>query len=288
MFEFWKGKIGLGFIFALALNILVWIRIYELNRSLPDQIRFLNVGQGDASLVSLSDHKNFLIDAGPNEAVLRGLDKALAGRSRRIDFALITHPHLDHFGGLLSILSRYRVGAILYSGREAENNALEWQTLKKEVQRQNIPLVVIAAGDRIRLGKERRMEILSPDLELWKSADLNETSLISRLRLPQGSILFTGDAGDVAEKKLIGKNIRADVLKVGHHGSKYSSGSEFLKQVGALVSVVSVGAYNIYGHPAPATLNKIQEVRSALFRTDESGNVRADFLAGQLRIFTEK
>src|SRR3989344_3276461 len=269
-------------------DLINWLKIWQSSAVLPAEIKFLDVGQGDASLIRLTGGQSILIDGGPNSGITGQLDWAMGQSIKYIDLVAVSHPQRDHFAGILAVLESYRVGAFLYSGREPTENDLEWQELKNKLEAGSVPKIVLGGGDFIKIG-DSRLEIFSPGPELWQSGELNDTSLVMRLVTPSARALFVGDAGDASEKFLAGLgDISAEILKVGHHGSKYSSSPDFLALVKPLVSIISVGAQNNYGHPSPLTLDRLRNQSSAVFRTDSNGTVNINLGEGKLRVFTEK
>jgi len=229
-----------------------------------------------------------MTDAGPTDAVLAGLEKALPGK-RYIDLALITHPQLDHFNGYNFILDHYDVGAFLYNGRD-DTGVAEWTDLKSKIAAKHIPLITLGAGDSVHYG-ENEVDILSPDPEFGESAELNDTGLVEMIITTDFRALFTADIGFNIEDWLVAhvKDLRADILKVPHHGSKYASGDAFLRAVDPEVAVIEVGAKNTYGQPGAATLGRLaSSTHAEVFRTDENGNVEVYEEDGALKIKREK
>jgi competence protein ComEC len=234
------------------------------------------------------DGMTMMTDAGPTDAVIQSLGKALPG-AKYIDLALITHPQLDHFNGYNFILDHYGIGAFLYNGRD-DPGVAEWGALKQKIAEKHIPLITLAAGDRVRYGAAE-VDILSPDAEFAQSAELNDTGLVERVRTPDLRALFTADIGFNIEEWLIAhvEDLRADILKVPHHGSKYASGESFLRAVDPEIAVIEVGAKNTYGQPGAATLARLaSSTRAAVFRTDQNGTVEISADGGRLKIEREK
>lgn len=279
----WLVIIGAG-----ALDILVWHTILFQLISPAKGIYFLDVGQGDAILVVSPENIKILTDAGFNSRVRQNLEKILSPASRYLDLAVISHPQLDHFGGFRELLRSYEFGAFLWNGREAEGEAAaEWQELKTEIQKRGIPLIAVGGGDKIKIG-EWQGKIISPDAELVRSGELNDTALVEFWQTPTFNFLLTGDIGAEVEKYLLPKQRqKVDILKVAHHGSKYSSTAEFLNLIQPRLAVISVGRSNRYGHPAPETLKRLRERGATIFRTDENGTVSIIAENNKLRVFLE-
>jgi len=264
----------------LAANLFLWSRIFA---PAPEfEINFLNVGQGDSSLLMLQSAA-ILIDAGPaTDAALRELDLRL--KRRTIDLAVITHPELDHFGGFLDLLERYRIGAIVWNGRDSESELFE--EFRERSKALGIPWIVVRAGDRIRYGSSTA-DVLWPRMAAFSNSSANETGIVLRFSLSGVQMLFMADTGEDTEQKLAPLLERVDVLKVGHHGSRFSSSADFLNAIDPLVALIGVGK-NSYGHPTPEVLHRLSNVGAKIFRTDRDGTVRVNIENGSLKIFVSK
>jgi competence protein ComEC len=259
------------FFFIIVLMILRFA-ISKQERRL--EIDFLDVGQGDAILIKTPADQDILIDGGPDEVILQRLGREMGWFDRKIDLLLLTHPHADHVTGLIEVLRRYQVDKIIYTGViDTTPNFLAWlDTIKKE----KIDLLLANHYQKINLGEDLYLEILYPftDFSGKYFDNLNNSSIVARLVYGQERILFMGDAESEVEKILLEKyDMRAQVLKVGHHGSKTTSW-EFLKAVKPEISIISVGKDNQFGHPAPIILQEIEKLGSKLFRTDLDGTIR--------------
>jgi competence protein ComEC len=165
-----------------------------------------------------------------------------------------------------------------------------WPALVEKIQANRIAMLTLARGDRIASGSSS-IKILSPDRSLAESAELNDTGIVALTFTPELRTLFTADIGSNIEQYLLaqGDDLRADVLKIPHHGSKYSSSAEFLRAVNPRVAVIEVGTQNTYGHPAPQTLARLaSSTRAEMFRTDQNGTVAVFTEDGKLKIESEK
>jgi competence protein ComEC len=248
----------------------------------PDAvIDFLDVGQGDAALVSVG-HAQMLIDGGPDATVLAKLGNVMPFTDRTIEAVVLTHPHADHFVGLLSVLERYRVDTVMLGGDV--NDTPEYRAFEDAVRRSGAKVARVVAGDNVALGDGAAFDVLWPprhdDLAL-DDRDPNSWSVVLRMRVGESAALLMGDAPDEIEARLVasGTELSADVLKVGHHGSRHSSSAPFLRAVAAEEAVVSVGKNN-YGHPAWAALKRLESAGSRVWRTDRDGDVRVIFNKG--------
>ncbi len=279
-------------IFAVLgfLLVLVAILNFTLYKSFDKnlEVYFLNVGQGDAELIFQGGH-TILIDGGPNASVISELSKALPVINRKIDVIILTHPHADHVSGLVDVLQRYEVGAVVGSG--VAYNTPEYNAFLEEVRNQKIPFILARAGETIKIGDLGKLTILHPfDLNfLGRSpTNIHDSMVVVRFDFGKESFLFTGDAESDLENNFVfkGVDVKADVLKVGHHGSKNSSPLVFLKKVSPQISVIEVGKNNIYRHPADITLRNLAAVGSEIFRTDLNGTIK--FLSDGLSLIYTK
>ncbi len=278
-----KNKVIVIFAALAILDFLVFWQIGRAGRDIGDlKIYFLNVGQGDGELVVLPGGVKVLIDGGPpNGRVLEELAKILPPGDRYIDLIMMSHPQLDHFGGLVEVLERYYVGAFLTSGRENEISA--FADLKRTLKENSVESIVLLSGDKIHY-RESQFDILSPTPTLLGSKELNDTTIVAELSSNNSRTLFTGDIGANVEEKILKAVGEADVLKIPHHGSKFSSSANFIAAVSPAVAVVEVGK-NSYGHPTKDALGRIAAVGARIFRTDLDGTVKLLIDGEGIRIF---
>ena len=273
---------------ALAVfDAVLWHTIFA-SRATEDSfaLYFLNVVQGDSQLIALPGDVQILIDGGPpNGKVLEALARVLPAHDRYIDLLVMTHPQTDHFGGLIDVMGRYEVGAFLGSGRQA--TLAGYEDLERVRNEEQIPYMVVTAGDVIRY-QDAILTVLSPDKRFLHDKEVNESSVVVRLDYGSLSALYTGDIGTPVEQAL-SKNLAVDVdiLKVPHHGSKFSSSEDFLAAVSPKVAVIGVGK-NSYGHPTPAALARLENAGAQIFRTDMNSTVKIELAEGEFRVYTEK
>ena len=279
-----KNRIIVILIVLVALDILVFWQIGVLNATNQDlRIYFLDVGQGDSELVILPGGVKILIDGGlPNGKVLSELAKILPPTDRYIDLVVLSHPQLDHFGGLIEVLKRYRVGAFIHNGRSGTAKA--FLDLEKVLQENNIRVVTLSGGEKIRYQKSV-FNILSPISKLLFTKELNDTTLVMELDSKNIKTLFTGDISQKIERRLLNGFItEIDVLKVAHHGSKYSSSANFLSAINPALAIIEVGR-NSYGHPTQETLNRLNRIGVKVYRTDEDGTIELVADGESLKVF---
>ncbi|MBI3588903.1 MAG: MBL fold metallo-hydrolase [Candidatus Liptonbacteria bacterium] len=278
---------NLSWIIVLALiglNLLTWREIVFSSQAGPAKFYFLQIGQGDSTLVELPTGAQILTDAGPTKKVVDELQKVMAGSDRYIDLVVVSHPQLDHFNGFNDVLDRYQIGAFIFNGRESE--LPEWKGLMAKVKEKKIPLVTLAEGDRIKNGGNV-IDFISPTKDFIQSAELNDTGLVELIKTEKMRMLLTADIGANVEKYLVekfGGQLAADILKVPHHGSKYSSSEEFLKAIQPKVAVIEVGQ-NKYGHPTKEALDRLEGVGAKIFRTDRNGTVTITTFGDKMEVF---
>ncbi len=285
----WLSKNKTAVFIVLGLLVadgFLWSSILKDQQSDSAELYFFNVGQGDSQLLVLPEAGGqsikVLVDGGPTGAVLDALARALPATDRRIDVVIMTHPHLDHFGGLIDVLSLYDVGVFIGSGRRADVTA--YRGLHEALIASEVPYIQVGEGDAITVG-EYRLAILSPSSQEFLGGDLNDTSLAFILSAPEFKAFFAGDIGEGVEERLVRDyDINADILKVGHHGSRFSSSRPFLAEVSPEISVIEVGK-NTYGHPAKEALDRLDEFSQNIFRTDTDGLVKIIYASGSFAAY---
>lgn len=276
-----KNKIILISIALIVLNVLVWKEIALTQKdNQKTKMYFLNVGQGDSELIILNTGAKIMIDGGaPNGQAASELDKVLGIFKRRLDLVVLTHAELDHFGGLIAVLKKHKVGAFVWNGVPGKSSAFD--DLKKGIRDAKIQEVIIKKGDRIRQG-DNDINVLWP-MNGVTVKNLNDASVILEVNTNKTKTLFTGDAGINIEQELLPELREISILKVGHHGSKYSTGEAFLKVLQPQVAIIGVGK-NSYGHPTKETLGRLKDVGATILRTDEDGTVELIINSGSISI----
>jgi competence protein ComEC len=251
------------------------------------EVTVLDVGQGDAILIETPGGRDVLIDGGPGRAVLRGLGREMAWRDRSIDLVVVTHAQADHATGLLDVLDRYDVRRIVAGPPPADNSLVE-RALTRAASGEGAAIERFAAGTSFDLGGGVRLDVLSPPAHA-DGASGNDASIVLRLVWRDVSFLLTGDIEANAEKALVesGIDLRATVLKIAHHGSKTSSTAAFLDAVRPPVAVISSGAKNRFGHPAPDVVDRLGEYAD-IYNTADDGAVHFETDGQRLWIETER
>lgn len=241
-------------------------------------LTFFDIGQGDASLIVSPTGKRILIDGGQPEAGAR----LVAGLRRRgidaLDLIILSHPHMDHLGGLKEVVGALPVRLFLDAAFPSTSPG--YGELLRLMEARGVTLTQAILERRIDIGAGASLQLLGPP-NPWlhnTRSDVNANSVLVRLTWQQRSALFTGDAEPETERWLLARPagtaaLGSEVLKVAHHGGRFSSTAAFLQAVRPQLSVISVGARNDYGHPTPEALARLAEVRARVLRTDLQGDV---------------
>ncbi|MBM3256195.1 MAG: DUF4131 domain-containing protein [Candidatus Moranbacteria bacterium] len=275
-----------GFLFSVSVS-------YLYSSSRPPRLAMLDVGQGDAFLLYWPRfHFQILLDGGPGRRVLAELGETMPFYDKKVEIIILSHFHQDHLEGLISVLERYQVNyAFLSSLPPAEPPEL-CGTLWEDLAEKKVAVVVSKRGQKIFFStankKVTELEFLTPffDYSNYRIIDINDQSVIFKMNYPR-QILFMGDASVKLEKSILDKaacpqngeeacKIRAEALKIGHHGSRFSSSNVFLDAVQPRIALISAGKNNLFGHPSPATIKKLEEKEVQIHRTDLAGRVEIE------------
>ena len=252
-------------------------------------VYYLDVGQGDSELIIAGDTA-VLIDAGEAEYGQRVLSAIKALNVKKLDYIIATHPHSDHIGGLATVINGIDVEKII-APKVPENmipTSSVYENFLIAVNDNNKKLKPARAGDVYSLGAGAQMEIIAPIGNDY--SDLNDYSVVCRVTYGDTSFMFTGDASNPSEKDMIGSGMElfSDVLKVGHHGSRYSSSEDFLLKTAPSLCIISCGAGNTYGHPNEEAVRRIEKITGNIYRTDICGNIAVFSDGEKLYVKTDK
>lgn len=276
--------IGLGVACIADIMLFGWVMWGSHNESMTaPRLSFLNIGQGDSSLIELPGSVQVLIDGGPDgKTLLENLEKIMPPQDRTIDLLVMTHPQLDHFAGFVDLFKQYKIGAFIGNGRRVDGAA--YQALMGQLKKNGVPYIEVVEGDALRIG-DARLRVLGPSPEELVSGELNDTSVVLLLESKEVRALYTGDIGFRVENRLVKDyDLDVDVLKVGHHGSRLSSGESFLAETTPDVAAIIVGK-NTYGHPTASALQRLSAHSQKVTRSDQDGIIQIVPTANALQVF---
>lgn len=271
-----------------------------ISSQLPDgkaRMWVLDIGQGSAAVFQGKDGATAIFDGGPDDSLLVRLGEILPFWERKIDLVIVTHPHADHFWGLLDLIDRWEIGQLVIPN--VVGGDAGWKDFLEKVEENGVKVNLARADQDWRLDEWTTVDVLWPfDDEVFRVRNHNDASVVVKLEVCENavpfemvqpekesenckSVLVTGDTEKKGEERLVesGENLKAEVLILGHHGSKTSSGTGFLSAVNPEMAVISVGAENSFGHPDGAILERVGEFvgEENLHRTDVSGTIEVLF-----------
>jgi len=237
------------------------------------QVYCLDIGQGDSILIKSPDNKTILIDGGPNNTVLYELGEVLPYWVDKINIVILTHPDLDHLGGLIDIGTRYKVDTYIF--HSVVEHSAYFKYFKKLVTSYNMQAVNVYQGDVIDLGKYVDFEILWPTDDYFKNHDnVNDGSIAGILSYGDFFMYLGGDLSMKYELLSVkNRKLDIDVLKLGHHGSKFSTSDKFVKQINPENAIAIVGQDNRFGHPNDEVIEILDNNLVKFYRTDQQGRV---------------
>ncbi|MEN9614230.1 MAG: hypothetical protein RLZZ347_537 [Candidatus Parcubacteria bacterium] len=257
----------------LVATVTLWGIVLREERGGVLTVAFLNIGQGDAIYIEAPNGRQMLVDGGPTRAVLSELSKVMPWYDRSIDVLLVTNPDKDHMAGFIDVLKSYTVDAIFESGTFPGTQV--YKELEQTITDVGVKKLLAKRGMTIWFDKETKLTILYPDRDV-SGLSSNDGSIVAKLSYGNTSVMLTGDAPSGVEKWLIqldGKNLKSNVLKVGHHGSRTSTSPEFVGFVEPAYAVISDGVHNRYGHPHKETLDTLAKFNVPVLRTDLQGTI---------------
>ncbi|HPM39006.1 MAG TPA: MBL fold metallo-hydrolase [Candidatus Pacearchaeota archaeon] len=274
-------------VFLLFLNVVSFSFVYLLSSDSDLQVIFFDVGQGDSIFIETPQKHQIIIDSGPGDkTLLEKVSSTMPFWDKTIDLIILTHTDNDHISGFFELLDNYVVENILWSGFSGENSkSKKWETM---IGLEGANIVYSNDVNKIILG-DVTLDIISPNdyiIEKY-SKNANDISVVSKMTYKNNSFLFPGDITNKVEKEIINEDIFADVLKVSHHGSKYSTSVDFIEKVNPLIAVIQVGK-NSYGHPTDDTLTRLSNFGIKILRNDISGDIKISSDGNNYKIITNK
>ncbi len=243
------------------------------------QVHMIDVGQADSFLVRIPDGKavkNILIDAGcPNNTNPDTITDYLSACGiKELELLILTHPHYDHIGSAKKVLEGVTVRNVMIP--DCDYSSATWTKVLETIEKQDINVIFSDVGKTLDIG-EASLKILAPSDDMLSGKEANDYSIVTKLTYGDTSFMFTGDAESDSEAEILGtfskSELKCNVLKVGHHGSRTSSSQEFLDAVNPDIALISCGKDNDYGHPHDETMEKLNAMGINVFRTDEMGSV---------------
>ena len=231
-------------------------------------VHFLDVGQADSIFIELPNDETMLIDAGNAADDDYIIDYVKDSGHETLNYLVATHPHEDHIGGMASVIKTFEIGSIYMPKVSA--NTRTFEDLLLAIQEKGHTIKTAKAGVSIIDADILKVEIIAPNSTTYD--DLNDYSTVVKIIYGSTSFLFMGDAETVSENEIT-TDVNVDVMKVGHHGSSSSTGQAFLDKVTPKYAIISVGADNSYGHPTKEILDRLEDIKANVYRTDENGTI---------------
>lgn len=251
------------------------------------EVEYIDVGQGDSSLLISPTGKTMLIDTGKAEAYEK-VKQALEDRDiKRIDTFIITHPHADHIGSAWKIIDNYEVGELYLNGKAKSK---VYQRTQASAKKANLEMKELTIDTNIDWDPYVKIKVFSP-VKVGVLSGINNESPIMQIRYNQHRFLFTGDAESEAEDTALAydtKGLKSDVVKVGHHGSSTSSIPAFVLATKPVVAIISVGKNNSYGHPDQTVVTRWQKAGAEVYSTEKNGNIIIKTKKADLELMAER
>jgi competence protein ComEC len=271
---------GVGAVLFGICVVLVGSNYFKAHQKLESKelrVVFFDVGQGDSIFIQAPSGKQVLVDGGSDGTVLRRLSDEMGYFDRSLDMVVATHEDKDHVGGLPDVFTHYHVGTLVRTENQGES--MEAHTIDDLTKREGSTVVYARRGMVFDLGAgsagSTTLEILFPERDS-SMLESNTSSIVARLVYGESEFLLTGDSPNNIEEHLVQLNasgLPSDVLKLGHHGSRTSSGETFLKAVHPMYAIVSAGKNNRYGHPHKEVVERLGALSIPMLNTAVEGNV---------------
>jgi len=236
-------------------------------------VTFLNIGQGNATLVESPTGTQVIIDGGPSRNLLKEISHVIPWYDRKVDMLIASHPDKDHYEGFISFLDKYSADVFMEPG--VSDVSGEYKLLKEKILAKKIPVVLARKGEIIDIGGGAYIEILFPDRDV-SGFETNTASIVAKIIYGDTSFIIQGDSPQDIEHYLFSLDkeiLDSDVIEVGHHGSKTSSSAEYIEAVSPEYAVISAGKDNSYGHPNKETLDTLAKEKVHVLGTYNLGRI---------------
>ena len=274
--------------FAIFLTMLLFLTGCQFTAQKAEplsgmEITYLDVGNADCEIILMEDGTNIVIDAGTKDQsgnIIRALKRK---GIRKIDYLIATHPHADHIGGMEDIIDSAEIGTVVFPS--VVHTSKTYENLLKKIKEKEIPAVKAESGVVLHETDRCKIQLVAPKKD-EKYESLNNYSAVLHIAYGNTTFLFAGDAEKLSENEMLNYEIRSDVLKVGHHGSRTSSSEKFIAKVNPRIAVISCGKDNEYGHPHQETLEILKNAE--VYRTDKNGDIIIHADGTNLTVATEK
>lgn len=235
------------------------------------KVHFIDVDQGDATLIQTPSGKTILIDAGERDQGTRIINYIKDKGIDTIDIVIATHPHADHIGGMAEVINSFNIGQIYMP--KVTHTSKTFEDLLLTIQQKGLKIKTAKAGTTLDIDPSIDAIMMAPNSEKYES--LNDYSTVLKVTYDNSSFLITGDAEETSEEEMLtkGLDLKTDVLRVGHHGSSSSTIQQFLDEIAPQYAIISVGADNSYGHPHDEIMARLNNTDVAIYRTDIHGHI---------------
>ncbi len=233
----------------------------------------LDIGQGDSLFIESPTGMQVLVDGGPDKNLMKEISAVMPWYDRHIDMLVITNPDKDHYEGFIPLMQKYSVDVVLEPGTTNKYSA--YGVLEKEIADKKIPRILARRGQIVVLGGGAYLEILFPDRDV-SGLSSNDGSIVMRLVYGETSVMLQGDSTAAIEHYLVsldGSNLKSNILKAGHHGSRTSTTEEYVTEVSPRWTVILSGANNSYGHPHKETLDTLNKLGIPAYDTCNNGRI---------------
>lgn len=238
------------------------------------KVHFIDVGQADCILVQTSQGKNVLIDAGDDGDAEKVISYLQKNNVATIDMLIATHPHHDHIGSMDEIIQAFSVDIMYMPGRSHQTRF--YSDLQKAIRNNKVMTMEARAGQTIKIDKNVKLEVLAPLGKKYRQ--MNDYSLVMKLIHKKNTFLLMADTGKQSEKEMLSKNVnvKADVMKIGHHGADSSTTEDFLEEVDPETAVITAESRHKHKLPSENVLARLKLRDVKIYRTDRVGNVVAE------------